>query len=157
MIFIQFRLYCLSIYIRNITYWTTVIQRIKKNEKSPFCSSKRTVCCFGKGIQLNLLTLIQVSAILSGNQSGNQSGKPAWSVQSYLLSRLSQNSECPDGCSQRNSSVLNPILALFVVDSSGKRIVEAATATYLEIQFRNTKVVHIALFCVNHICCYYCY
>ena len=32
--------------------------------------------------QLNLLTLIQVSAILSGNQSGNQTGEPAWSVQS---------------------------------------------------------------------------
>ena len=25
------RLFCLSIYIRNITYWTTVIQKIKKN------------------------------------------------------------------------------------------------------------------------------
>ena len=28
------RLFCLSIYIRNITYWTTVIQRIKKNVSS---------------------------------------------------------------------------------------------------------------------------
>ena len=25
------RLFCLSIYIKNITYWTTVIQKIKKN------------------------------------------------------------------------------------------------------------------------------
>ena len=47
-----------------------------------FCSSKRTVCCFGEGFQLNLPTSIQVSAILSGNQSGNQTGEPAWSVQS---------------------------------------------------------------------------
>ena len=28
------RLFSLSIYIRNITYWTTVIQSIKNNEKS---------------------------------------------------------------------------------------------------------------------------
>ena len=28
------RLSCLSIYIRNITYWTIVIQRIKKNGSS---------------------------------------------------------------------------------------------------------------------------
>ena len=74
------RLFCLSIYIRNIPYWTRVLQRIKKNKKSPFCSSKRTACCFSEGIQLNLLNLIQVSAILSGNQSGNQTGEPAWSV-----------------------------------------------------------------------------
>ena len=73
------RLFCLSIYIRNITYWTTVIQRIKKQEEF-FCSSKRTACCFGEGIQLNLLTLIQMSVILSGNQPGNQTGEPAWSV-----------------------------------------------------------------------------
>ena len=26
------RLFCLSIYIRNITFWTTVIQKIKKNQ-----------------------------------------------------------------------------------------------------------------------------
>ena len=48
------RLFCLSIYIRNITYWTTVIQSIEKNEKSPFCSSKNTACCLCEGIQLNL-------------------------------------------------------------------------------------------------------
>ena len=45
-------------------------RRKTRKTKSPFCSSKRTVCCFGKGIQLNLLTLFPVSAILSGNQSG---------------------------------------------------------------------------------------
>ena len=66
------RLFCLSIYIRNITYLETVIQRLKKKTDKPLCSSKRTVCCFGEGIQLNLLNLIQVSAILSGNQSGRQ-------------------------------------------------------------------------------------
>ena len=31
-------------------------RRKTRKTKSPFCSSKRTVCCFGKGIQLNLLT-----------------------------------------------------------------------------------------------------
>ena len=33
---------------------------------------KRTVCCFGEGKPLNLLTLIQGSTILSGNKSGRQ-------------------------------------------------------------------------------------
>ena len=36
------------------------------------CSSKGTIYCFGEGIPLNLLTLIQGSAILSGTQSGRQ-------------------------------------------------------------------------------------
>ena len=66
------RLFCLSIYIRNITYLTTVIQRFKKKTKKTLCQSKRTVCCFSEGIPLNLLTLIQVSAILSSTQSGRQ-------------------------------------------------------------------------------------
>ena len=66
------RLFCLSIYIRNITYLSTVIQRFTKKTKNPLRSSKRTVCCFGKGIPLNLLTLIQGLAILSGTQSGRQ-------------------------------------------------------------------------------------
>ena len=57
-------------------------RKTRKNEKSPFCSSKRNVCCFGEGIQLNLLTLFPVSAILSGNQTRNQIGEPAWSLQS---------------------------------------------------------------------------
>ena len=60
-------------------------QRTSEDEEEReefFCSSKRTVYCFGEGFQLNLLTLIQVSAILSGNQSGNKTGEPAWSVQS---------------------------------------------------------------------------
>ena len=35
----------------------------------PLCSPKRTVCCLGEGKPLNLLTLTQVSAILSGIQS----------------------------------------------------------------------------------------
>ena len=54
-----------------------------KEEREEFlCSSKRDVGCFGEVFQLNLLTSIQVSAILSGNQSGNQTGEPAWYVQS---------------------------------------------------------------------------
>ena len=44
----------------------------EKNTRGPLCSSKRTVCCFGEGIQLNLLTLIQVLAVLPGTQSGRQ-------------------------------------------------------------------------------------
>ena len=35
-------------------------------------SPKRTVCCFGEGKPLNLLTLTQGSAILPGTQSGRQ-------------------------------------------------------------------------------------
>ena len=38
-------------------------RRKTRKTKKPLCSSKRNVCCFGNGIQINLLTLIQVSAI----------------------------------------------------------------------------------------------
>ena len=44
---------------------------------SCFWSSKSTACCFGEVFQINLLTLSQISAILSGNQSGNQISEPA--------------------------------------------------------------------------------
>ena len=70
-------LFSLSIYIRNITYLRTVIQRLKKKTQGPLCSPKRNVCCFGEGKPLNLLNFTQVSAILSGTQSGNQIGEPA--------------------------------------------------------------------------------
>ena len=74
------RLFCLSIYIRNITYSIKVIQRIKKNGSSSSVHLKGTACCFGEVFQLNLLTLSPVSAILYGTQSGNQTGKPVSSV-----------------------------------------------------------------------------
>ena len=131
-------------------------RKTRKNEKSSLCSSKRTVCCFGEGIQLNLLTLFPVSAMLSGNQSGiklvnrlglcSRSCFPVWA-------------EAASTCwvFTSNSSVLNPILALLVVDYSRKEIVAGATATFLVFQLRNTKVVLIALFCVSRIHCYYCY
>ena len=38
----------------------------------PLRSPKRTVCCFGEGKPFYLLTLIQVSTILYGNQSVGQ-------------------------------------------------------------------------------------
>ena len=131
-------------------------RRKTRKTKSPFCSSKRTICCFGEGIQLNMLTLIQVSAILSGNQSGiklanrlglcSRSCLPVWA-------------EAASTCwvFTSNSFVLNPILSFFVVDSSRKEIVAGATATFLAFQLRNTKVVLIAVFRVSCICCYYCY
>ena len=53
-----------------------------------------------------------------------------------------------------NSFVLNPILACFAVDYSRKEIVADATATFLDFQLRNTKVVLIAVFQVSRICCY---
>ena len=131
-------------------------RKMRNNKKSPFCSSKRTVCCFGEGIELNMITLLQVSAILIGNQSGiklaNRLGLCSRSCFPVLA-------EAASTCwvFTSNYFVLNPILALFVVESSGKKIAEGATATYLEIQFRNTKVVLIALFCVSRIRCYYFY
>ena len=54
-------------------------QKTRKTN-NPLCSSKGTVCCFSEGIPLNLLTLIQGSAILSGTMSEGTSGDPAWSV-----------------------------------------------------------------------------
>ena len=128
-------------------------RRTMRKTKRPLCSSKRTVCCFGKGIQLNLLTLIQVSAILSGNQYGiklaNRLG---------LCSRigLPVRAETVSTCwvFTSNYFVLNPILAFFVVDYSRKEIVAGATATFLDFQLRDTKVVLIAVFRVSRIHCY---
>ena len=45
----------------------------------------------------------------------------------------------------------------FVVDSSRKEIVAGATATFLDFQLRNTKVVLIAVFQVIRIRFYYRY
>ena len=112
-----------------------------------------TVCCFVEGIKLNLLTLIQVSAILSGNHSSNPLAN--WlglCSRSGLPVRAETASTCWVFTS--NSFVLNPILAFFVVDSSRKEIVAGDTATFLAFQLRNTKVVLIAVFWVSHIRCY---
>ena len=51
-------------------------------------------------------------------------------------------------------SVLNLILAFFVVDSSRKEIVASTTATFWACQLRNTKAILIAVFQISHICCY---
>ena len=92
-------------------------RKTRKNEKIPFCSSKRTVCCFGELIQLNLLTFFPVLAILSGNQSGI---KLANRLGLCSRSCLPVSAEAASTCwvFTLNSFVLNPILALFVVDSS---------------------------------------
>ena len=111
------RLFCLSIYIRNITYLTTVTQRIKKNTKKPLRSSKRTICCFGEGIQLNLLTLFPLSTILYGNQSGIKlANRLGLCSRSGFPVRAETASTC--WVFTLNSFVLNLILAFFVVDSS---------------------------------------
>ena len=96
-------------------------RKTRKNEKSPFCSSKRTVCCFGEGIQLNLLTLFPVSDILSGNQSGIKlANRLGLCSRSCLPVWAEAASTCWVFIS--NYFVLNPILAFFVVDSSRKEI-----------------------------------
>ena len=61
---------------------------IDKEAVGPLCSPKRTVCCFGEGKPLYLLTLIYGSTILYGTQSVRQlvtrlvlcscSGLPVW-------------------------------------------------------------------------------
>ena len=105
------RLFSLSIYIRNITYLITFLQRIKNKTKKPLRSSRRTVCCFREGIQPNLLTLIQVSAILSGNQSGNHLANR---LGLYSHSGLPVRAETASTCwvFTSNSFVLILILAL---------------------------------------------
>ena len=131
-------------------------RRKTRKTKKPLCSSKSTVCCFGEGIQLNLLTLIQVSAILSGTQSGRQLVN--WlgpCSRSGLPVRAKTASTCWVFTS--NSFVLNPILAFFVVDSSKEEIFAGATASFFAFQLRNTKVVLIAVFRVSRIRCYYRY
>ena len=121
--------------------------------KKPLCSSKINICCFGEGIQLNLLTLIQGSAILSGTQSDRQLAN--W-LGLCSRSGLPVRSETASTCwvFTSNSFVLNQILAFFVVDSSRKEIVAGAKATFLAFQLRNTKVILIAVFRVMCICCY---
>ena len=53
-----------------------------------------------------------------------------------------------------NSFVLNLILGFFVVDSSRKKIVAGATATFLAFLIRKKKkVILIAVFRVSHIRC----
>ena len=131
-------------------------RRKTRKTKKPLCSSKRTVCCFGEGIQLNLLTLIQGSAILSGTQSDRQlANRLGLCSRSGLPVIAETASTCWVFTS--NSFVLNPILAFFVVDSSRKEIVAVATATFLDFRLRNTKVILIAVFRVSCICCYCCY
>ena len=128
-------------------------RKTRKNEKSTFCSSKRTVCCFGEGIQLNLLTLIQVSAILSGTQSSRQlANRLGMCSRSDLPVRAETASTC--WVFTLNSFVLNLVLAFFVVDSSRKEIVAGATETLLALRLRNTKVILISVFWVSHIRCY---
>ena len=126
--------------------------------KNTFRSSKRTVCCFREGIQLNLLTLIQGLAILSDTQSGRQLvNRLGLCSRSGLPVRAETASTC--WLFTLNYFVLNPILAFFVVDSSRKEIVAGATATFLAFQLRNTKVVLIEVFRVSLIhcyCLYYC-
>ena len=97
-----------------------------------------------------------MSAILSGNQSGNQlANRLGLCSRSGLPVRAEAASTCWVFTS--NSFLLNPILAFFVVDSSRKEIVAGATATFLAFQLRNTKVVLIAVFWVSRIHCYYRY
>ena len=107
-------------------------RRKTRKKKKPSRSSKGTVCCFGEGIQLNLLTLIQVSAILSGTQSGrqlvNRLGLCSRSGLPVRAETASTNWVFPS-----NSFVLNPILTFFVVDSSRKEIVAVAIATFLDL------------------------
>ena len=128
-------------------------RRKRRKTKNPLRSSKSTVCCFGEGIQLNLLTLIQVSAILSGTHSGRQlANRLGLCSRSGLPVRAETSSTCL--VFTLNYFVLNLILAFFVVDYSRKEIVAGATATFLDFPLRNTKVILIAVFRVSRIRCY---
>ena len=123
--------------------------------KNTFCSYKRTVCCFGEGIQLNMLTLIQGSALLSRTQSGRQlANRLGLCSRSSLPVRAETASIC--WVFTLNYFVLNPILAFCIVDSSRKEIVAGTTATFLDFRLRNTKVILIAVFWVSCIHCYCC-
>ena len=94
------RLFCLSIYIRNIAYLTTGRQRLKKKTKKPLRSSERTVCCFGEGIQLNLLTLIHVSEYCpTPSPADNWRTGLVYAVAMVCLLELKQRA--PAGCSPR--------------------------------------------------------
>ena len=128
-------------------------RRKTRKTKNPLHSSKRTVCCFGEVIQLNLLTLIQGSAILSGTQSGRQlANRLGLCSRSGFPVRAETASTC--WVFTLNSFVLILILAFSVVDSSRKEIVAGATGTFLALRLRNTIMILIAVFRVSSICCY---
>ena len=61
-----------SIYIRNISYLTTMIQKLKRKTEETSRSSKRNVSCFSKVKLFYLLTLIQGSTIMYSTQSVRQ-------------------------------------------------------------------------------------
>ena len=130
-------------------------RRKTRKTNNPLRSSKSTFCCFGEGIPLNLLTLIQGLAILSGTQSVRQ---PTNRLGLCSCSSLPVRAETASTCWVfiLNSFVLNLILAFFVVDSSRREIFAGATATFLAFRLRNTKVILIAVFWVSCIRCYCC-
>ena len=62
-------------------------------------SPKRTVCCFGEGKPLNLITLTQGSGILSGIQSPADNWRPGLVCVVAVVCPLELNQRAPAGCS----------------------------------------------------------
>ena len=67
---------------------------------------ERTVCCFGEGKLLNLLTLTQGSAILSGIQSPAENWRPRLVCVVAVVCPLELNQRAPAGV---------PLLSLLVL------------------------------------------
>ena len=65
----------------------------------PSRSPKRAVCCFGEGKPLNLLTLTQVSAILSGIQSPADNWRPVSVCVVAVVCPFDLKQRAPAGCS----------------------------------------------------------
>ena len=63
------RLFCLSIYIRNVTYWTTVIQKIKKIDTEFLMIIQKYRLLVWLGISTQSANLVNVLAILPATTS----------------------------------------------------------------------------------------
>ena len=76
--FYLMRLFCLSIYIRNITYLTTVIQRIKKIDTELLLFIQMDRSLFWLRVLTESVNLVSgISHTARYTNSGNQTGKPA--------------------------------------------------------------------------------
>ena len=70
-----------------------------KTTQNPLRSPKSTFCCFGEGKPLNLLTLTQGSAILSGIQSPADNWRPGLVCVVAVVCPFELNQRAPAECS----------------------------------------------------------
>ena len=71
----------------------------EEEDIEPFVFAQKYFCCFGEGKPLNLLTLTQGSAILSGIQSPADNWRPGLVCVVAVVFMFELNQRAPAGCS----------------------------------------------------------